>query len=180
MPKQIPLQQPDLVRQFGNMNVQKPAISDGGNTFLARSLVYITGGALAAIPTAGVLCYGITPDKSHTSTERAPEILPRPFGEGELHYPFSPLDAEFEINLAALSANAPVIGAAAQTLAAISVGTAYGINTATSGQYAGMQFLNPADTTNTLLIVVGIPAGQASDDYNPRVRVKIVPSKIQN
>lgn len=182
---QIPLRMPDLIKQFGNMNVQKPPITDGSNTFLAQALVYITSAALAAIPTAGVLCYGQTPDKSHTSTERAPDILPRPTGEGELHYPFSPLDAEFEINIAALSANAPVIGASAKVLADVVVGTAYGIATATSGPYAGMQFLDPTETTNTLFIVTAIPAkpdgsAQAAADFNPRVRVKIIPSKIQN
>lgn len=185
MPRQIPLLLPELVRQFGNMNVQKPPVTDGGNTFLAKALVYITAGALAAIPTDGVLCYGQTPDKSHTATELPPEILPRPIGEGELHYPLSLLDAEFEINLAALSANAPVMGATAQTLAAVAIGGVYGIATATSGPYAGFQFLDPTEVTATLFQVVAIPANpdgtpQATDDYNPRVRVKIIPAKIQN
>lgn len=185
MPSQIPLLMPDLVKQFGNMNVMKPPVSDGSNTFLAKALVYITAGALAAIPTDGVLCYGQTPDKSHTSTELPPEILPRPVGEGELHYPFSPLDAEFEISVAALSSNAPVTGASAKTLADVTVGTAYGIATATSGAYAGFQFLDPTETSATLFIVTSIPKGpngqdQATTDYNPRVRVKIIPAKIQN
>lgn len=186
MPNQIPLLMPDLVRQFGNMNVQKPPVTDGSNTFLAKALVYIASGALAVIPTDGVLCYGQTPDKSHTATELPPEILPRPVGEGELHYPFSPLDAEFEINLAELSSNAPVTGASAATLADVEVGVAYGISTATSGPYAGMQFLTPSETTATLFIVTSkdvlAPNGQvqAADDYNPRVRVKIIPAKIQN
>lgn len=186
MPRQIPLLAVELTRQLGNMNVQKPPITDGGNTFLAKALVYITAGALAAIPSDGVLCYGQTPDKSHTATELPPEILPRPVGEGELHYPFSPLEAEFEINLAVVTAGEPVVGATAQTLAAVAVGTQYGIAIATSGVHAGKQFLDPTETTALLFQVVakdlpapdGLP--QASDDYNPRVRVKIIPSKIQN
>lgn len=186
MPRQIPLLAVDLTRQFGNMNVQKPPITDGANTFIRNALVYITAGALAAIPADGVLCYGQTPDKSHTATEGPPDTLPRGLGEGELHYPFSPLDAEFEINLAVVTAGVPVIGATAQTLAAVVVGGVYGITIATSGQYAGLQFLDPTETTATLFQVTAIdlkaPDGlaQAADDYNPRVRVKIIPSKIQN
>jgi len=186
MARQIPLLAVDLVRQFGNMNVQKPPVPDAGNTFIKGALVYIVAGALAAIPSDGVLCYGQTPDKSHTATELPPDILPRPVGEGELHYPFSPLDAEFEINLAVVTAGAPVIGATAQTLAAVVVGGQYGITIATTGQYAGLQFLDPTEVTALLFQVVAIdvkaPDGQtqASDDYNPRVRVKIIPSKIQN
>lgn len=187
MPRQCPIKQVELTRQLGNMNVQKPPITDSGNTFIAGALVYITAAALAVVPSDGVLCYGQTPDKSHTATELPPDILPRPIGEGELHYPFSPLEAEFDINLAVVSAGVPVTGATAQTLAAVTVGTQYGIALATSGAYSGQQFLDPTEVTALLFTVVEKYAvnptdglAQASDDYNPRVRVKIIPSKIQN
>lgn len=180
MPRQAPILMPDLVRQFGNMNVQKPAVSDSSNTFKARALVYLASGVLAIVPTDGVLCYGITPDKSHTSTETVPEILPRPLGEGENHYVFSPLDAEFEINVGSLSSNELIIGASAETPADVVIGTKYGIATATSGDYAGYQVLDPTDTTNLIFQVVAKVDQVLDTDYNGRVRVKIIPSCIQN
>lgn len=157
------------------MNVQKPIAPDSANTFKAGSLVYLVAGVLTLIATDGVLCYGQTPDISHAATEIPPQAF---FGEN--HYCFSPLDAEFEINVGAVSANALVIGASAQTIAAVTLGAVYGIATPTSGTYAGIQVLDPTDTTNTLFQVVGFVDGVLSDDYNGRVRVKIIPSKIQN
>jgi len=170
---------PDLTRQFGNMNVMRPAVTDGSNTFRAYALLSLVAGVLTLIPSDGVLCYGQTPDKSHTSTEGPPEILPRPAGEGENHYCFSPLDAQFEINVGVVTAGVPVIGASAAKPADVVIGGVYGIATATSGQYSGFQFLDPTETTATLFSVVSFVDQVLSDDYNGRVRVKIIPSKIQ-
>lgn len=171
---------PNLVRQFGNMNVQRPPVSDGGNTFKANALVKLASGALALVATDDVVCYGQTPDKSHASTDTVPETLPRGPGEGENHYVFSPLDAEFEINLGSLSGTAIVTGASAAKPADVVIGGVYGIATPTTGTWAGFQFLDPTETTATLFQVVGFVDGVLSDDQNGRVRVKIIPSKIQN
>lgn len=174
MPRQAPIIMPELKRQFGNMNVQRPPVSDSTNTFLARSFVYLSSGVLAVIASDGVLCYGQTPDASHLVTD---QFLTAPFGEN--HYVFSPLDAEFEINVG-VAATALVIGASAQQPSAVTIGGQYGIDTATTGAYAGYQFLDPTDTTNKLFEVVGFVDGVLTDDYNGRVRVKIIPSTIQN
>jgi len=171
---QIPLKVPELVRQFGNMFAQKPAVSDSTNTFLASTLVRLASGVLILVATDDVTVYGITPDVSHAATELPPAAL---FGEN--HYVFDLLGAEIEINIAALSANAPVIGASAKTIADIAIGGQYAIATATSGIYAGYQFLDPTDTTNKLFQVIAIADGMATGDYNPRVRCKILPSCIQ-
>lgn len=181
---QIGLQMPSLVRQVGNLMTQRPIASDSSNTILKNAFVTLTAGVLVAVATDGVLLYGWMPDSSHLATDIPPTAL---FGEN--HWPFSPVEAEFEINVAALSANAPVTGASAKTIADVVLGGVYAIATATSGVYAGFQFLDPTDTTNTLFQVTAIPgltdplmvpSFGVAGDYNPRVRVKIIPSKIQN
>lgn len=167
---------PDLVRQFGNMFVQKAVAPDSTNTFKAGALVTLTAGALVLVATDGVLCYGITPDKSHAATDGVPEAM---FGEN--HYVFSPLDAEIEINIGHLSGTAIVAGAAnsAKTPADVVLGGEYAIATPTTGTWAGFQFLDPTDTTNKMFRVVGFVDGVLTDDANGRVRVKLIPSTIQ-
>lgn len=176
MARQASILMPELKRQFGNMNIQRPPVSDSSNTFLAKSLVYLSSGALAAIATAGVLCYGQTPDGSHLATDAVPAVL---FGEN--HYVFSPLDAEFEINVGAVASSTDVqVGAGAKTPGDVVIGTKYGIYVPTTGIYAGVQFLDPTNTSNLLFQVVGKVDNVLDTDYNGRVRVKIVPSTIQN
>lgn len=172
-----PIIMPRLVRQFGNMQQQKPPISDGGNSFLAGSLVVISSAVLAAVATAGVLVYGWSPDESHTSTQKPPDVF---FGEN--HYPFQ-LDenAEIELNVGTVSANALVVGqanSAVQRSAAV-VGTSYGIARATTGTYSGYQVLDTSNTTNLFFVVTGYPDQSAAADYNGLVRAKIVPACLQ-
>lgn len=171
-----PILMPDLVRQFGNMFVQKPIASDGANTFKAGAFVYLVAGVLTLVPSDGVLVYGQTPDKSHAATEYPPEAI---FGEN--HWVFSPLDAEFEINVGVVTAGALVVGEAgnAAQVEDVVLGGAYGIATATSGAHAGFQFLDPTETAATLFIVTGFVDNVTSTAYNGRVRVKIIPSKVQ-
>lgn len=184
MAAQIPLKMPELVRQVGNLMTQRPVAPDSTNTFKANALVVLTAGVLTLVATGEVLVYGAVPDKSNA----AGLILPDAFF-GENHWVFSPVECEFEINVAALSANEPVIGASAKTLADVVLGAKYGIATATAGIYAGMQFLDPTNTTNLLFQVTALPgltdptylpSFGVAGDYNPRVRVKLVPSTIQN
>ncbi len=173
-----PILRPDLVRQFGNMFVQRPIAPDSSNTFAAFSLVYLVSGVLTLVATDGVLVYGLTPDASKAATDTVPQAF---FGEN--HYVFSPVDAEFEINVGHLSGTALVVGAAssAKTPADVVLGAEYGIATPTTGTYAGYQVLDPTETTATLFRVVGFVDGiGATSTYaNGRVRVKIIPSKIQ-
>lgn len=168
---------PRLVRQHGNMQAQKPPISDGGNSFLAGSLVVISAGVLIAVATAGVLCYGWSIDASKSATDTPPTAL---FGEN--HYPFQ-LDenAELELNVGTVTANALVVGeagGAAQREDAV-IGTSYGIARATSGTYAGYQVLDPTNTTNLFFIVTGYPDRTNAADYNGLVRVKLVKAVLQ-
>lgn len=192
MARQIPILPVDLVRQFGNMNVMKPALPHGGNTFIKGALVYVTGGLLAAVPADGVLCYGQTPDRSHATTESVPDILPReiPAGSGAgiiPNYPFSPLDAEFEMNIGVVAAGVVTLGVTTlASVPAVVVGAQFGITIATSGNGAGIQVVDPTEVTALLVQVTAIPTvapdgqPQTVDDFNPRIRVKIIPSKIQN
>lgn len=170
------IRQPAIVRQFGNMQVQKPPLSDASNDFLAGSFVKIASGALAACVTDDLVCYGWCPDRSKAPTELPPEA---PFGEN--HYPFSPSDnAEFEINITNGAGTIGEAGGAPQR-AAVAIGSSYGILRLTSGAHIGKQMLAADDTTNTLFTVVGFVDGEqgSATIYNPRVRVKVIQSKIQ-
>lgn len=180
MPRQAPILSPDLVRVTNNLFIQKPVVGDSANTFLANRLLTITTGVLVLVATGGILVYGLTPDGSKTATQLPPDILPRPVGEGENHWLFSLMDAEIEINVGALSTNALVIGAGAQQPSGVVIGGQYGIATATAGAYSGQQFLDPTNTTNKLFQVTAFIDGVLTDDYNGRVRCKILPSTIQN
>ena len=180
MARQASILKPDLVRTAQNLFVQKPVVGDSSNTFGPNTLVTITGGVLVLVATAGLLVYGITPDGSKTSTQLPPDILPRPVGEGENHWVFSPLDGELEINVGSLSANALVTGPSAAKPSDVTIGAQYGIATATSGTYAGYQFLDPTNTTQKLFQVTCFVDGVLSDDQNGRVRCKLIPSTIQN
>ena len=176
MPRQAPILVPELTRQFGNMNVQKPIAPDASQTFRAGSLVYLVAGVLTLVPSDGVLLYGQTPDISHGPTEVPPQAL---FGEN--HYVFSPLDAEFEINVGAVSAGSLVVGASAQVPSTAVIGTAYGIATiTTAGPLQGIQVLDLLEVTATLFTVVGFVDNVLPTDWNGRVRVKAIPSKVQN
>lgn len=172
-----PIIMPRLVRQTGNMQTQKPPISDGGNSFLAGSLVVISSAVLIAVATAGVLVYGWSPDESKLSTDKPPTAF---FGEN--HYPFL-LDenAELEVNVGTVSANALVVGAAntAKQQSDAVIGTSYGIARATSGTYSGYQVLDPTNTTQLFWVVTGFPDNTAAADYNGLVRVKILKVCLQ-
>jgi hypothetical protein len=192
MPRQTPISQPKLVRQSGNLNTQKPPISNSTNKILAGDLVYITGGALARVPTDGVLAYGFSPGAAVATTATPPESLPMGVGSAGQLYPFDLSDqAEIEINIGSLSANAVASAVASD----VTIGTAYGVCIPTSGTLGrtltnqgttlGTQILDVTDTTNTLLVVTGFVETQdpdtpvLSDDLNPRVRCKIIASKLQ-
>lgn len=175
MANQTAILMPNLLKVLGNMFTQRTIQADSTNTFKANTLVKLSSGVLALVASTDVLVYGITPDASKDGTEKLPYSLP----VGENHYPFSVVDGELEINIGHLSGTAIVTGASAKTLADITVGSKYGIATPTTGTYAGYQFLDPTNTSNLLFEITGIPDGQQTTDYNPRVRVKFVSGTIQ-
>jgi hypothetical protein len=100
---------------------------------------------------------------------------------GENHYVFDIKEGELEINVGHLSGTALVAGAAAsaKTPADVQVGVAYGIAVPTTGTYAGVEVLDPTNTTTTLFTVVGFIDGVASTDANGRVRVRPLSAKVQ-
>jgi hypothetical protein len=169
----IPIQMPYLERQKGNLFIQKSPLTDGGNTFPANSIVQINSGALRAVPTGGVAAYGWANSPSRSATIAPPDSLPLGLAD-ERHYPFDPEGAIFVLNITDASGN---IGEAngAPTLAEAVIGSEFGIHTATNG----VQFVNVDETTDTLFKVVGWVDGQSSTDYNGKVYVQIIPSKIQ-
>lgn len=152
---------------------------DGVNTFLEDSFVVLTGGELVAVVSAGVLACGYCQDAAKASAAINPPDAPF----GDRHFPHNLDGMIFAISITN-GAGAFGVVAGAPVLAAVSVGTRYGIYRETAGVNIGMQFLNSANTTNLFFEVVEKPAiwdgvKQGADMYNPIVFVKIVPAAIQ-
>lgn len=164
---------PKVVQFKGNMAIQKSVQSDGGNTFLARSLVKMSAGLLAKVATADILVFGLSPDANHLTTDQPPVAF-----NGQNHWPLDILDAILEINVTNGTGAIGVAGSAPQGTA-LTLGSQYGIYTGTAGAINGIQFINSADTTNKIFQVVGFSESGTSADYNARVLVKVVPSTVQ-
>jgi hypothetical protein len=146
------------------------------------TIVTLTSQLLVPVATAGVLACGYVQDKwqSQSTTRTPPYAI-----NGNKHWPFAVKGARFLMNVAALSSNAPVTGASAQVNAAAQVGVSYGIARATTGAYAGYQFVDVTNTTQLFCVVVEIPLSidgetNALGTYNGLVVVEILPTIIQN
>lgn len=164
------IRMPFLERRKDNLHIQKPALSNAGNVFPARSFVKLAAGALAACVTADVVCYGQAVDPSRLSTDQPPVTL-----YGQNHWVFDPRDAQFVVNI---TSGAGLIGQAngAPQLSAVTIGTQYGLY---RDGTTFMQMLKTDDTTNKFFTVIAIYPNQALTDYNGRVIVELVPAVIQ-
>lgn len=164
-----PIRMPFFERRKDNLHVQKAVQPNGATAFPARSFVYIASGILVPVATAGVLCYGWTPDKSHATTDRPPDAL---FGVN--HWPFDPQNALYVMNITDSSGHIGQAASAPQLSAAV-VGTSYGIYR----NAGGYQMLDVANTTNLFAKVVALYPNQALTDYNGLVLVEILPAVVQ-
>src|SRR5687768_1997593 len=182
---------PEIRQQNGSNEptVQKDAVPQSGSASWAKnSLVYTnqTGEdvVLDKVATGGVLVYGLAPAASANSERvNPPDSL---FGLN--HFPFDVRDRILEINVVSATDGPTVIGTATGASwdgtkgandVALAPGQQYGIYVAPSGTYSGYQFLNVNNTATPLFEIVALAPGQAVDDNNPRVWVKIIPTKIQ-
>jgi len=187
-----------FIRMEGGNNepcVQKDAVAEAAaQTWLKDSLVYIVVGAggvptLNKVATGGVLVYGQSPDPSvGTGLSTPPTKL---FGTN--HFAFDVRDRIIEINIASATAGG---GTGAQIGTANGVtwagggtngvgaggmgpGQQYGIYVPTSGTYNNYQFLDVNNVATPLFEIVSLAPGMGVNDNNPRVWVKIIPTKIQ-
>lgn len=173
----IPVKNPTLVKQIGNMNVQREKLDEAATqTWLPNSLVTNTSGALVLVATAGVLVYGLTPDGSHLSTDKPPVAF-----NGQTHWPFDLSNTELEISVIGATRTLNATDAEWQD---VTIGAQYGIYTETANTAGkapkNTQMLDLSNTTNKLFTVLG-PASDtvALTDTNVRVRVALVPTTIQ-
>jgi len=164
-----PIRMPFFERRRDNLHIQKAVQPNGATTFPARSFVYLSAGILVPVATAGVLCYGWSPDRSKVVTERPPDAI-----YGMNHWPFDPNGAEFVMNISNSSGAIGQANSAPQLSAAV-VGTSYGIYRNASG----IQFLDVANTTNLFAKVIALYPNQALTDYNGLVIVELLPAVIQ-
>lgn len=163
---------PQIFSRAGNLIETKEKLGNGSNTFLAGSFVKIASGVLAALATGDSAPYGYALNPS------VPAGAQRPNYYWLTPYVYSLLgDLEFVINVSDASSHVGQANGAPQLSAAV-LGSKYGIVSPTSGTYNGYQFLNTADTTNTLFIVTGVAPGALATDYNGLAKVRIDPSKI--
>ena len=171
----------DLVRNQTNVFVQRPKASDMSNTIVAGQLVVLSSSGSPAQPTltacaaGAVSFYGQCIDASKLSTDRPPNILPFPVGEGEYHNVFDPTGGEFEITVGNNTQDFTSTRALASTAV---IGSSFGLGLGTS-TYAGIHYLNTSNTTNLLFTVVGWADGVVAADTDPRVRVRPIASTIQ-
>lgn len=165
-----PIRMPMFERRKDNLHIQKSVQPNGATAFQRHSFVYIAAGILVPVATAGVLCYGWSPDESHAATDRPPAAL---FGQN--HWPFDPAHSQYVMNITDSSGHIGQANAAPQLSAAV-VGTSYGIY---RDGTTGMQMLDVANTTNLFAKVVALYPYQALTDYNGLVLVEILPAVIQ-
>lgn len=163
------------------------ALTTPVGTTLSFTAAYLGNAGLHAVATAGVLACGICPDASVVPAQAPP--TPPTALYGDRHWPFNLVGTQFQMNIAAFSGGGAVVGQAnsAKQLSSITVGSTYGIATATTGTYAGYQFLDPTNTSNLLLTVVDIPSlggvgisPQTSATYNGIVTVQIATNLLQS
>lgn len=164
-----PIRMPMLERRKDNLHITKSVQPNGATAFQRHSFVYIASGILVPVLTAGVLCYGWSPDESHASTDRPPTAL---FGQN--HWPFDPAHSQFVMNITDSSGHIGQAAGAPQLSAAV-VGTSYGVYRDANG----FQMLDVANTTNLFAKVIALYPNQALTDYNGLVLVEILPAVIQ-
>lgn len=166
-------------------------IPNGTNSFLASSFVVVSGGYLTQIASQAILTCGLCIDSSHP----AGVVNPPSAFFADNHWPIAPQGVQFLINIGTLSGGATgsaVVGQAnsAKQISNVTVGTSYGVAVATTGTYAGYEFLDPTNTTQLLFTVVGIPTlrgvapqgapeGQTTATYNGIVIVELVSGTTQ-
>lgn len=176
MATQATIHMPTLLQEQGtNMNVQRaPIPAAAAQTFKIGALVKAVSGEAVILATDNTVIWGQTPTNAFADGTRPPTSL-----YNDNVYAFDLRNAILEINTGTPTGTDVVIGASAQTAADCTIGTAYAICVPTTGDYAGVPFLDPSDTGNDLFIVTGFIAGQDNDDYNSRVYAKIVPAALQ-
>lgn len=163
------IRMPFMERRRDNLHIAKSVQPNGATTFPRHSFVVLTAGVLVPVVTAGVLCYGWTPDESHASTDRAPTAI---FGQN--HWPFDPKGAQFVMNITDASGNIGQTAGAPQLSEAV-VGSSFGLYR----NAGGYQMLNVDDTTTKFATVVALYPNQALTDYNGLVLVELLPAVIQ-
>lgn len=175
----IPVKNPTLRSPAQNMAIQKPVLAEAATqTWLLNQLVKISSGALARVATADVLCYGLSPDGSHASTDRPPVAF-----NGQNHWPYDLTNAILEVSVT--TTGGPVGSTATgAVISAMTIGEKYGIYTETTGGAnlapIATQMLNLSDTTNDFFEYLGAVDGTLTTDINPRVLVRLLPAVIQN
>lgn len=181
MATQAPLGFPQL---FDSPGVAFPAtkraqLSDGSNTIPAQSWVRVASGVLIAYAADDVSVYGLMTDGSTTSTTE-PYLSPN----GEYHAPLDPRGQEFMMNITDGSGN---VGSGSTTINDVTIGAFYSARYLATFNTAILA-VDASDTgtatKNIFEVVAKVQAptfvgGDATDDYNGRVIVRILGSAIQ-
>lgn len=190
----IPIRMPFIRMEHGSNSpcVQKDPVPEAGSSvWLAGTLCYTSGTGASTVlnkcASDAVLCYGQSPDAAKGVAATSVLLEPPRALFGLNHYCFDVRDRIIEINISNASASGANIGLTTGVTwagggtngVALAPGQQYGLITPTSGTYLDYQMLDVTDTTNLLFEIVALAPGQATTDNNPRVWVKIIPTKIQ-
>lgn len=146
---------------------------DGSNTFVAQQFVKMSSGSLAAYVADDTGLYGLTPDKSHASTD---EAYTAPYAEN--HNVIDPRSALFIMNISDASGN---VGSGTTTQGDVTIGTLYsGVYLAATDTSAlAVDASDSGTATKNIFRVEALWPEDATTDKNGRVIVSIIDSAIQ-
>lgn len=181
MAAQAPLGFPQLFDSPGTgfPAMKRAQLSDGSNTIAAQSFVRVASGVLIAYAADDTSLYGLMTDASTTSTTE-PYLSPN----GEYHAPLDPRGQEFMMNI---TDGSGTVGSGSTTLNDVTIGTLY------SARYlatfnTSILAVDASDTGTATKHIFEVVAkhqaptfqdGDATDDFNGRVIVRILGSAIQ-
>jgi len=181
MAVQAPISRPRVFAAPGAAYIKtRPQQSDGSNTFTGGQFVKMSSGNLAAYVADDTGIYGLTPDDSHTSTS---EPYTAPWNE--LHSVIDP--SEGTLFIMNITDGSGTVGSGSTTIGNVTVGTKYSARYLASVD-TGCVALDASDSgtaaKNMFQVVdtyvsTKYPDGDASDDFNGRVLVKVIEAGIQ-
>jgi len=182
MAAQAPLGFPALFDSPGTgfPAMKRAQLSNGSNTTIpAQTWVKVSSGVLAAYVADDTTVYGLMTDAATSSTTE-PYLSPN----GLYHAPLDPRGQEFMMNITDGSGN---VGSGSTTINDVTIGSFYSARYLASSNTAILA-IDASDTGTATKHIFEVVAkvqaptfvgGDATDDYNGRVIVRILGSAIQ-
>jgi hypothetical protein len=181
MATQAPINRPDIYNAPGVAFpcTKRNQLSDGSNTIAAQSFVKVSSGDLAAYQADDTAIYGLMTDASTTATTE-PYLSPN----GQYHAPLALAGQQFKMNITDGSGN---VGSGSTTVNDVTIGSLYSARYLATVDTSCLA-IDASDSGTATKHIFRVEAkcvaptfqdGDATDDYNGRVIVSVIPSAIQ-